>query len=209
MSIGLFPGRSGASVLALFLLSACSAGSPSPVTISEAVSGIQTDLTKTGVVSTSHIQDWTPEQISLFDTNVHALQCSQHVSDPVVAMISGPVTLSLSGSFTSSGSFSVSSSDAMPVFGIQADASRTKAQTLNLPIQFAPLSALPDAEMAREVGYAGDLLAQSDTVRLAEGTRIMANRDALSQHVRRLIGTFAGSCPKESVHPFVGLHHKV
>ncbi|GBR48481.1 hypothetical protein [Gluconobacter roseus] len=195
----------GPSVLALSLLSACSAGSPSPVTISEAISGIQTDLTKTGVVSTSHIQDWTPEQISLFDTNVRTLQCIQHVPDPVVAMISGPVTLSLSGSFTSSGSFSVSSSGAIPVFGLQADASRMKGQTLGLPVQFVPLSALPDAEMAREVGYAGDLLAQSDTVRQTEGARIAANRDALSQHVRTLIGTFSEPCSKETVHPFVGV----
>lgn len=186
------------------LLGGCSAGSPAPVTISEAISGIQMDLTKTGVVSTSHVQDWTTEQATGFETNVRALQCSQHMPDPVVAMISGPVTLSLAGSFTSSGSFSVSNSGTMPVFGLQADTSHTRAQTLNLPVQFVPLSALPEAEMAREVGYAGDLLAQSDTVRQAEGIRITGNRDALARHVRELISQFPAFCPKDPVHPFVG-----
>ncbi|MBS1102941.1 hypothetical protein JK202_07905 [Gluconobacter sp. Dm-62] len=197
----------GCTILASALLGGCSAGSPAPVTISEAISGIQMDLTKTGVVSTSHVQEWTAEQERGFDTNVRVLQCNQQVPDPVVAMISGPVTLSLTGSFTSSGSFSVSNSGTMPVFGLQADTSHTKAQTLNLPVQFVPLSALPDAEMAREVGYAGDLLAQSDAVRQAEGTRITANRDALAQHVRKLVGLFPSSCTKDPVHPFVGIQY--
>ncbi|WP_225199108.1 hypothetical protein [Gluconobacter oxydans] len=207
MSGRIFPGRPVLGMLALALLSACSAGAPSPVTISEAISGIQLDLTKTGVVSTSHVQDWTEEQKAGFDRNVLALQCSQHGADPVVAMISGPVTLSLSGSFTSSGSFSVSSSGTLPVFGLQADANRTKAQTIDLPVQFVPLSALPDAEMAREVGYAGDLLSQSDTVRQAEGERIRTSRDALTQHILELIALYPGSCPKDPVHPFVGVRH--
>lgn len=200
-------GRPVLGMLALALLGGCSAGAPSPVTISEAISGIQLDLTKTGVVSTSHVQDWTEEQKAGFDRNVLALQCSQHGADPVVAMISGPVTLSLSGSFTSSGSFSVSSSGTLPVFGLQADANRTKAQTIDLPVQFVPLSALPDTEMAREVGYAGDLLSQSDTVRQAEGERIRTSRDALTQHILELIALYPGSCPKDPVHPFVGVRH--
>ncbi|WP_215747077.1 hypothetical protein [Gluconobacter sp. P1C6_b] len=207
MSGRIFPGRPVLGILALALLSGCSAGAPSPVTISEAISGIQLDLTKTGVVSTSHVQDWTEEQKAGFDRNVLALQCSQHGADPVVAMISGPVTLSLSGSFTSSGSFSVSSSGTLPVFGLQADANRTKAQTIDLPVQFVPLSALPDTEMAREVGYAGDLLSQSDTVRQAEGERIRTSRDALTQHILELIALYPGSCPKDPVHPFVGVRH--
>ncbi|QQX90855.1 hypothetical protein IGS75_11985 [Gluconobacter sphaericus] len=200
-------GRPVLALLTVALLGGCATGSPSPVTISEAIAGIQMDLTKTGVVSTSHMQDWTVEQKTGFDRNVRALQCNQHVADPVVAMISGPVTLSLSGSFTSSGSFSVSSSGTLPVFGLQADANRTKTQTINLPVQFVPLSALPDAEMAREVGYAGNLLSQSDTVRRAEGERIRTSRDALTQHILELIALYPGSCPKDPAHPFVGVRH--
>ncbi|MBF0851168.1 hypothetical protein HKD27_09575 [Gluconobacter sp. R75690] len=205
MSGRISSGRPALALLAVALLGGCSAGSPSPVTISEAIAGVQMDLTKTGVVSTSHVQDWTVDQTAGFDRNVRALQCSQHVADPVVAMMSGPVTLSLSGSFTSSGSFSVSSSGTLPIFGLQADANRTKAQTLDLAVQFVPLSALPNAEMAREVGYAGDLLSQSDNVRQAEGERIRTSRDALTRHVLELIALYPGSCPKDPVHPFVGV----
>ncbi|MBS1054591.1 hypothetical protein [Gluconobacter kondonii] len=194
----------GLSMMTTALLSGCAAGSLSPVTISEALSGIQVDLTKTGVVSTSHVQDWTTGQEAAFDRNVQTLQCNQHGPDPVVAMISGPVALSLSGSFTSSGSFSVGYSSTMPVFALQADASRTKAQTLTLPVQFVPLSALPDAEMTREVDYAGALLAQSDGLRETEGQRITNNRDALARHVQKLIEQFSGTCPEGPTHPFVG-----
>lgn len=204
MNLRFFSQSSGLVVLAFVILGGCSAGSPSPVTISEAIDGVQRDLTRAGVVSTSHVQGWTVEQTAGFDTNVRALQCSQHVPDPVVAMISGPVTLALSGSVTSSGHFSVGNSGTVPVFGLQADASRTKAQTLNLPVQFVPLSALADAELAREVGYTGALLAQSDAVRQAEGQRITGDRDALAQHIQKLIGQFPGACPNAPVHPFVG-----
>ncbi|MEN3166282.1 hypothetical protein [Gluconobacter sp. OJB] len=197
-------GHLSLAIVATALLNGCSTGTVSPVTISEALSGIQMNLTKTGVVSTSHVQDWTAEQEAAFDTNVQTLQCNQHASDPVVAMISGPVVLSLSGSFTSSGSFSVGHSGTMPVFGLQADASRTKTQDLTLPVQFVPLSALPDAEMAREVNYAGALLAQSDGVRETEGRRVTSSRDALARHVQKLIGQFSGTCPEGPTHPFVG-----
>ncbi len=196
------------ALLTVTLVSGCSAGSPSTVTISEAISGIQMDLTKTGVVSVSGVQTWTTDQTARFDTNVQALQCAQQTSDPVVAMIAGPVTMALNGTFSQSGSFTASVSSMVPVFGLQADASRTKSQTLDLPIQFVPLSALPDAEMAREVGYAGDLLTQSDALRQSEGDRITASRDALTQQVQKLIGLFPGSCPTEPVHPFVGTRHR-
>ncbi|GEK96902.1 hypothetical protein [Gluconobacter kanchanaburiensis] len=199
---------SGSAIFVALLVSGCTTGSPTPVTISEAVSGIELDLTRTGVVSTSHIQDWSPGQEARFDKNVRALQCTQHVSDPLVAMISGPVTLSLSGSFSSSGSFSIGNSGTLPVFGLQAEANRTKGQTLNLPVQFVPLSALPDAEMAREVGYAGDLLSQPGTLRQREGERITANRDALARHVRTLVSAFPGTCPGKAPHPFVGSRHQ-
>ena len=175
------------ALCALLALSACSAGSVSPVTISQAIAGVQADLTKAGVVSVSGVQHWTADQAARFDANVRALQCAQQTSDPVVAMIAGPVTMDLSGSFSQSGSFSISASSALPVFGLQADASRTKGQTLNVPVQFVPLSALADAEAGREVGYAGALLAQSDAVRQDVAARIEADRSTLAAHVRLLV----------------------
>lgn len=190
----------------LLALSACSAGSAAPVTISQAIAGVQADLTKAGVVSVSGVQSWTADQAARFDDNVRALQCGQHTSDPVVAMVAGPVTMDLSGTFSQSGSFSVSAASSMPVFGLQADASRTKAQTLNVPVQFVPLSALPDAEMARQVGYAGALLGQNDVVRQGMAGRLEADRSALAVHVALLIAGYGVLCPSGSSHPFVGTH---
>nr|WP_301271883.1 hypothetical protein [Gluconobacter albidus] len=188
----------------LLALSACSAGSVAPVTISQAIAGVQADLTKAGVVSVSGVQAWTADQAAKFDANVRALQCAQQTSDPVVAMIAGPVTMDLSGTFSQSGSFSVSASSFTPVFGLQADTSRTKAQTLNVPVQFVPLSALPDAEAGRQVGYAGALLGQNDTVRQDVAARIEAARMALADHVRGLFSEYVPPCPSGPEHPFVG-----
>jgi len=187
----------------LLALSACSAGSVSPVTISQAIAGVQADLTKAGVVSVSGVQHWTADQTTRFDANVRALQCAQHTSDPVVAMIAGPVTMDLSGTFSQSGSFSVSTSPALPVFGLQADTSRTKAQMMTVPVQFVPLSALADAEAGREVGYAGALLLQNDQVRQAVAARIEADRIRLQYRVKSLM-TGLAYCVGRNSHPFVG-----
>ncbi|MBF0889608.1 hypothetical protein [Gluconobacter cadivus] len=192
------------ALCALLALAACSAGSVAPVTISQAIAGVQADLTKAGVVSVSGVQHWTADQAARFDANVLALQCAQHTSDPVVAMIAGPVTMDLSGTFSQSGSFSVSASSALPVFGLQADASRTKGQTLNVPVQFVPLSALADAEAGREVGYAGALLGQNDAVRERVAARIETDRTALAAHVEVLISNVT-HCFAAKVRPFVGV----
>lgn len=192
-------------ILLCLTLSACSAGTNAPTTISAAISGVQSDLTKAGVVSVSDVQGWSAAQMSAFDANVRALQCVQKTADPVVAMIAGPVTMNLTGSFTQSGSFSVSASASSftPVFGLQADASRTHAQTLSLPVQFVPLSALPDAEMGRAIGYVGDLIKQRPDVT----DRIVSDRDALAAHVRLLTSGYDGGGCSGFVHPFVGARH--
>ena len=192
------------ATLLCLMLASCSAGSVAPVTISQAIAGVQADLTKAGVVSVSGVQSWTVDQESHFDANVRALQCDQHTSDPVVAMIAGPVTMSLTGTFSQSGSFSVSAASAMPVFGLQADASRSKGQALNVPVQFVPLSALPDAEMGREVGYAGALLSQSDDVRHNEATHIASDRDSLTAHVRLFLSGYNENGCSGLAHPFLG-----
>jgi len=191
----------------LLALSACSAGSVSPVTISQAIAGVQADLTKADVVSVSGVQHWTADQAARFDANVRALQCAQQTPDPVVAMIAGPVTMDLSGSFSQSGSFSVSASSALPVFGLQADASRTKGQTLNVPVQFVPLSALADAEAGRQVGYAGALLGQNDAVRERVAARIEADRAAPAAHIAVLLSGYSEICRQNEVRPFVGMRH--
>ena len=140
-------------------------------------------------------------------TVVRAIQCAQQTSDPVVAMIAGPVTMDLSGTFSQSGSFSVSASSALPVFGLQADASRTKGQTMNVQVQFVPLSALADAEAGREVGYAGALLGQNDVVRQGVAARIEAGRSALAAHVEVLI-SYVPRCLEATMRPFVGVKKK-
>ncbi|AHK72197.1 hypothetical protein AD931_02385 [Gluconobacter oxydans] len=188
----------------LLALSACSAGSVAPVTISQAIAGVQADLTKAGVVSVSGVQNWTADQAARFDANVRALQCAQHTPDPVVAMIAGPVTMELSGTFSQSGSFSVSEASAMPVFGLQADASRTRGQTLNVPVQFVPLSALPSAEAGRQVGYAGTLLGQNDAVRQDVAGRIEADQAALAAHIALLTPNYSPTCSTEPEQTFVG-----
>lgn len=192
-----------AAIVLAIALSGCAMQPKDATTISAAIAGVEADLAKNGVVSVSHLQTWSPAQLSAFSANVKALQCAQKSPDPIVAMIAGPVTMGLSGSFTQSGSFSITASTMAPAFGLQSEASRTKSQTLTLPVQFVPLSALADAEAQREVEYAGSMLAQNDDLRHQEGQRIQNDRAALSQEVQSLIRGYVGGLCGQS-HPFAG-----
>lgn len=189
------------------LLSGCVFTGGAQTSIDAALGGVQKDLTRTGVVSASDVQDWSEAQANRFDDNVRALQCAQRNVDPVVALVSGPVAIQLNGSLTQSGSFSVSALTSVPVLGITADASRSTTQQLSLPVQFVPLSALPDAEMQREVEYAGALLSQPDTIRDEEGERILSSRRTLAMHILDLQTPDALKLCKadQPVRPFVGV----
>ncbi|KXV20523.1 hypothetical protein [Gluconobacter japonicus] len=192
------------------LLSGCVFTSGAQTSISAALASVQKDLTKAGVVSASDVQNWSEEQAARFDANVHALQCAQRNVDPVVALVSGPVAMQLNGSLTQSGSFSVSALTSVPVLGITAEASRSKTQQLSLPVQFVPLSALPDAEMQREVEYAGALMSQSDAIREREGEKILLSRQTLAAHILELQNLDVLKLCKadQPVRPFVGLHER-
>lgn len=190
------------------LLSGCVFTSGAQTSISAALAGVQKDLTKAGVVSASDVQNWSEAQTANFDANVRALQCAQRNVDPVVALVSGPVAMQLNGTLTQSGSFSVSALTSIPVLGITAEASRSKTQQLSLPVQFVPLSALPDAEMQREVEYAGALMSQSDTIRESEGEKILMSRQTLAAHILELqkLDVLKLCKADQPVRPFVGLH---
>ncbi|MGC5748537.1 hypothetical protein J4P41_07845 [Gluconobacter sp. NFX36] len=190
------------------LLSGCSFTNSAQTSISAVLAGVQEDLTKAGVVSASDVQGWSEEQAARFDANVHVLQCAQRNVDPVVALVSGPVAMQLNGSLTQSGSFSVSALTSVPVLGITAEASRSKTQQLSLPVQFVPLSALPDAEMQREVEYAGALMSQSDAIRQREGEKILLSRQTLAAHILELqkLDVLKLCKADQPVRPFVGLH---
>ncbi|RFD18589.1 hypothetical protein DY926_15850 [Komagataeibacter melaceti] len=200
----------------LFGMAGC-ALQPGPVhtTIPQAMASIQSSLAQAGVVSVSHAGDWTAAQQARFAQAVRAAQCGQHTPDPVVGTIAGDVTLQLSGSFTQGGQFSVGAITTTPTFGIEGDASRTRGQTVSLPVAYAPLSSLPDVEMARQLGYEATLFAQNDPTRHAEATRLLTQRAALRGRVRAVIAgwTETGCGKPDPVAPFASgrgpsvLHH--
>ncbi|GCE89411.1 hypothetical protein MSKU15_1012 [Komagataeibacter diospyri] len=175
-------------------------------TIPQAMAGIQSSLAQAGVVSVSHAGDWTPAQDALFVRAVRAAQCGQDWADPVVGTIAGDVTLQLSGQFTQGGQFTVGAITTAPTFGVQGDATRTRGQTVSLPVAYAPLSSLPDVEMSRQLGYETEMLAQNDDARHSEAARLIADREELRGRVRAMIDTWAASecIGREPVVPFVG-----
>nr|WP_241503263.1 hypothetical protein [Komagataeibacter melaceti] len=181
---------------------------PGPVhtTIPQAMASIQSSLAQAGVVSVSHAGDWTAAQQARFAQAVRAAQCTQHTPDPVVGTIAGDVTLQLSGGFTQGGQFSVGTITTAPTFGIEGDASRTRGQTVSLPVAYAPLSSLPDVEMARQLGYEASVFAQNDDARHAEAARLIADREELRGRVQTMVDTWSvRECvrPAPDV-PFVG-----
>ncbi len=197
-------------VLVMFccmVLSAC-AIHPARIstTIPQAMAGIQSSLAQAGVVSVSHAGSWTAEQDGKFVQAVRAAQCSQHTSDPIVGTIAGNVTLGLSGQFTQAGQFTVGAMTTVPTVGVEGSASRTRAQTVSLPVAYAPLSSLPDVEMSRQLGYETEMLAQNDDARHAEAARLIAERDKLRGSVHAMIDTWTiRACDEhEKVFPFVG-----
>ncbi|RFD18676.1 hypothetical protein DY926_15430 [Komagataeibacter melaceti] len=191
----------------LFGMAGC-ALQPGPVhtTIPQAMASIQSSLAQAGVVSVSHAGDWTAAQQARFAQAVRAAQCTQHTPDPVVGTIAGDVTLQLSGGFTQGGQFSVGTITTAPTFGIEGDASRTRGQTVSLPVAYAPLSSLPDVEMARQLGYEASVFAQNDDARHAEAARLIADREELRGRVQTMVDTWSvRECvrPAPDV-PFVG-----
>lgn len=172
-------------------LSACAHQASVQTTIPQAMASIQSSLAQAGVVSVSHAGDWTAEQDARFTRAVRAAQCSQHTPDPVVGTIAGDVTLQFSGQFTQSGQFSVGAATMVPTFGVQADASQTRGQMINLPVAYAPLSSMPDVEMSRQIGYETEMLAQNDETRHAEAARLVTDRDELRGRVQAMVDTWA------------------
>nr|WP_241503036.1 hypothetical protein [Komagataeibacter melaceti] len=185
---------------------------PGPVhtTIPQAMASIQSSLAQAGVVSVSHAGDWTAAQQARFAQAVRAAQCGQHTPDPVVGTIAGDVTLQLSGGFTQGGQFSVGTITTAPTFGIEGDASRTRGQTVSLPVAYAPLSSLPDVEMSRQLGYETEMLSQNDDTRHTEAARLTADRDELEKRVRSLLDSWSISeCIDHiPVKPFAGIHRR-
>ncbi|GCE89709.1 hypothetical protein MSKU15_1310 [Komagataeibacter diospyri] len=177
-------------------------------TIPQAMAGIQSSLAQAGVVSVSHAGDWTADQDALFVRAVRAAQCSQGRADPVVGTIAGDVTLQLSGQFTQGGQFTVGAITTAPTFGVQADATRTRGQTLSLPVAYAPLSSLPDVEMSRQLGYEAEMLAQNDDARHAEAARLITDREKLRGRVQAMIDSWntAECIQLLPTVPFVGTH---
>ncbi|GBQ52316.1 hypothetical protein ACM0P6_02705 [Komagataeibacter sucrofermentans] len=188
-------------------LSACTHQAPVQTTIPAAMASIQSSLAQAGVVSVSHAGDWTAEQDARFTRAVRAAQCSQHTPDPVVDTIAGDVTLQLSGQFTQGGQFSVGTASTVPTFGVQADASRTRAQVISLPVAYAPLSSLPDVEMGRQLGYEAAVFAQNDDARHAEASRLIADREELRGRVQAMVDSWTvDECrDRVPIRPFAGI----
>lgn len=191
--------RRGSAVSIICVLLALSGCGVHPdgvrTTIPAAMAGIQSSLAQAGVVSVSHADAWTPQQDARFTRNVQAIQCVQRTPDPVVGTIAGDVTVQLSGTFTQGGQFSVGATPAAPTVAFGGNATRMRGQTLGVSVSYAPLSAMPDIEMGRQMGYETALLGQNDAIRHAESTRLLAGRDALAAKVRGLVtGWRAGAC---------------
>ena len=190
-------------------LAACTQAGRVQTTIPAAMAAIQSTLAQAGTVSVSHAENWTAGQASSFARNVHAAQCGQQVADPVVGTISGTVTLQLSGNLTQGGQFTLDTLATIPTFSLDATASHTSSQQISLPVSYAPLSSLPDVEMARQMDYETALFSQNDTIRQGEARRLTREREALRQVTSRLIGSWqSGDCARPMpVRPFVGGLH--
>ncbi|MCE2565205.1 hypothetical protein [Komagataeibacter sp. FNDCF1] len=187
-------------------LGACSHAGRVQTTIPAAMTTLQSTLAQAGVISVSHAGDWTAGQAARFARGIRAAQCGQQAADPVVGTITGDVTLQLSGTFTQGGQFTVGALTTAPVFELGADASRTASQQVSLPVSYAPLSSMPDVEMARQMGYETALFSQNDTIRHSEASRLIQERESLRQVTTGLIRSWREStCTRPMpVRPFVG-----
>ncbi|MFT8945994.1 MAG: hypothetical protein ABF876_05360 [Acetobacter aceti] len=187
-------------------LSGCSDQPRIATTIPQAMASIQSSLAQSGAVAVPHAGNWTPEMDGRFTTAVRGVQCSQHTADPVMGVLAGTITGTLSIQFTAGGQATVGALTSMPTVGVEASGSRTRGQTLSVPLSYASLSSLPDVEMARELGYETEMLAQNDDARHAEAKRLIADREELRGRVQAMIDTWAAAecAGRTPVAPFVG-----
>ncbi|WP_408886979.1 hypothetical protein [Komagataeibacter oboediens] len=194
----------GFLLLAITCLTGCSDQPRVATTIPQAMASIQSSLAQSGAVAVPHAGNWTPEMDARFTTAVRSVQCSQHTADPVMGVLAGTITGTLSIQFTAGGQATVGALTSMPTVGVEASGSRTRGQTLSIPLSYASLSSLPDVEMSRQLGYETEMLAQNDDARHKEADRLIADREELRGRVQVMIDSW-GPVACAPVMPFVPL----
>lgn len=198
--------------LASFLvLTGCTSVPPS-VSLTRAMTSMESDLINNHTLPIDHYTTWQLDTKLVFQSSVIKAQCQQHISDPLLPTFLNPFSLNLLGSFTASGNFQITTSGlAVPGLGFTGSDSHTKSQSISVSVSIAPLSSLPDIEEQVAVNRAGALLAQNDRNRDATAQAIIAEKSAFSSYIQTLIqGWSPALC--ELVHDkdaplYVGVKH--
>lgn len=181
-------------LIAISFLPGCTPMKPGGTTIPKALAGIQSDVALSGAMAVTGSPQWTETETEAFSKSVLASQCQQKRADPVVVSMIGNMSMTLSGSYDTSGQFTVGSMTSVPVVGISGSTSRTIGQSVEFPITFVSLSALPDAVLLKRLTAVKGTFnekAESSSVELDGLIKsYWAEHDDLATRVSALISTW-------------------
>lgn len=197
--------------LSVILLAGC-ATKPPGIDVHTAITALQKDLVIKGVIPVSNYQDWSFDQKNQFAYDITREQCVQKTADPLVPVVSGEMSLGLSGSFTQSGNFQVNASPSgIPGFSFSGSGTKSAVQTINLPIQFVPVSVVPDVEMQVSSYRSGNILSQNSSSRDERIAEILSERAAFKQYLVGIVSRYRPNlCPTTdtgigtNAHPLMG-----
>ena len=178
-------------ILFIMLTGCTSITQPPTIKLSSVISNIKNDLQTTDSIAVNNYSTWSVDQKVKFDEIVSEQQCQAKSSDPLISILNDSFALNLSGGFTKSGSFGISTS---PSGNISGTLSKTSTQTLNVPVNFVPLSDLPDFELRKKLTLESEILTgikADEAIAKTEEENLLNERKWFKEHIQILIDSYS------------------
>lgn len=190
-------------ILLLPVLFASCAIKPTSVSLTDAIDGVTTDMSRHASVSFQNVATWTPGTKWYVTQYLRKQQCKQHTADPVISLINGEISLEVSGNYTVTGDFAISTTSTIPGLSLNSSASKAVSQEIHLPVMFFPFSQLPEKLLEKQLHDSEDIIKtfqNDDSVRSRVIAGIKNNYTVLLDLVTAIVPEYdAATCPKKMV----------
>jgi hypothetical protein len=168
-------------------LAGCTGGIANPVSLDVALRGVEEDLKAASGVSLHDIVSGDAAQEEEFKRGILQAQCFYRRPNPFVPVMNKDFTLTLQGTFTGQGRFMVFGIPA-PTGGIEISTAKAFQQTLALPVNFTPISSLPDVYLQQKAGFVKDVPESKKDQYLEE---VLKDRDVMRTKINELIASYS------------------
>jgi hypothetical protein len=180
-------GRLIAILLLCGAVPGCSGEIAKPIGLDVALRGVEEDVKSASGVSLHDIVSGDSAQEGDFRRGIHHAQCFYRRANPFVPVMNKDFTLTLQGTFIGQGKFMVFGLSA-PTGGVEISQAKALQQTLALPVNFTPVSSLPDVYLQQKAGYVKDIPEPKRTEYLEE---VFKDRDVMRDKIHELIASYS------------------